>query len=76
MVHPEEACGRIEDAVLRALATRAAVRPCSVGSPVALEVQVHRPTWPNAPCLCPEWNTGPDARWSTPHRTSRRPTTS
>ncbi|WIX78656.1 M55 family metallopeptidase [Amycolatopsis carbonis] len=43
MIHPEEACRRIEAAVPRALAARASVRPRSIEGPVELEVQVHRP---------------------------------
>jgi D-amino peptidase len=43
MLHPREACDRIERAVPEALADRDAVRPVRLDGPVRLEVQVLRP---------------------------------
>jgi D-amino peptidase len=43
LLHPEEACDRIERAVPEALAGRAAVRPVRFDGPVELKVQVFRP---------------------------------
>lgn len=43
MLHPDEACDRIQHAVPQALADRDAVRPLHLDGPVQLEVQVHRP---------------------------------
>jgi D-amino peptidase len=42
MLHPDEACDRIEQEVPKALADRAAVRPLRFDGPVVLEVQVLR----------------------------------
>jgi D-amino peptidase len=42
LLHPDEACDRIEQAVPKALADRAAVRPLRFDGPVELEVQVLR----------------------------------
>lgn len=43
MLHPQEACERIEHEVPQALADRSAVRTRRFHGPVQLEVQVHRP---------------------------------
>ncbi|HEX3788366.1 MAG TPA: M55 family metallopeptidase [Pseudonocardiaceae bacterium] len=43
MIHPQEACRRIEREVPPALADRTAVRTRRFAGPVRLEVQVHRP---------------------------------
>jgi D-amino peptidase len=43
MLHPQEACDRIEREVVRALADRGTVRPLRFDGPVQLDVQVHRP---------------------------------
>jgi D-amino peptidase len=43
MLHPGEACDRIERAVPEALAGRDAVRPLRLDGPVELQVQVLRP---------------------------------
>ncbi len=43
MIHPQEACRRIEREVPLALADRSAVRVRRFDGPVRLEVQVHRP---------------------------------
>jgi D-amino peptidase len=43
LLHPDEACDRIEHEVPRALAQREAVRPLRFDGPVQLEVQVLRP---------------------------------
>jgi D-amino peptidase len=42
LLHPDEACDRIEQEVPKALADRAAVRPLRFDGPVVLEVQVFR----------------------------------
>ncbi|MGH3682507.1 MAG: M55 family metallopeptidase [Natronosporangium sp.] len=43
MLHPDEACDRIEHEVNQALTDRGAVRPLRLDGPIQLEVQVHRP---------------------------------
>ncbi|MGW4396713.1 M55 family metallopeptidase [Amycolatopsis nivea] len=53
MLHPDEACDRIEHAVPEALAGREDVRPLRFDSPVELEVQVHRPRMTEHALLVP-----------------------
>lgn len=53
LVHPEEACDRIERAVPAALADRDAVRPLRFDGPVRLEVRVHRPRMTEHALLVP-----------------------
>ncbi|AQZ65953.1 D-aminopeptidase dipeptide-binding protein DppA [[Actinomadura] parvosata subsp. kistnae] len=53
MLHPEEACDRIEQAVPAALAGRDAVRAPRFDGPVRLEVRVHRPRMTELVLLIP-----------------------
>jgi D-amino peptidase len=53
MLHPDEACDRIEQAVPTALAERDDVRPLRFEGPVRLEVQVHRPRMTELALLVP-----------------------
>lgn len=53
LLHPEEACDRIEREVPTALAGREAVRPLHLDGPVQLEVQVLRPQMTEHALLVP-----------------------
>lgn len=53
MLHPDEACDRIEQAVPKALADREAVRPLRFDGPVVLEVQVFRTSMTEHALLIP-----------------------
>ena len=53
LLHPDEACDRIERAVPAALAARADVRPLRFDGPVRLEVQVLRTRMAEHPMLVP-----------------------
>ncbi|MFE3171019.1 M55 family metallopeptidase [Amycolatopsis sp. NPDC059090] len=53
MLHPDEACDRIEHAVPEALAGREDVRPLRFDGLVQLEVQVHRPRMTEHALLVP-----------------------
>ena len=53
LLHPEEACDRIEHEVPGALADREAVRALRFDGPVRLEVQVHRPRMAEHALLVP-----------------------
>jgi D-amino peptidase len=53
LLHPDEACDRIEHAVPEALAGRETVRPLRFDGPVQLEVQVHRPRMTEHALLVP-----------------------
>ena len=53
LLHPEEACDRIEREVPTALAGREAVRPLRLDGPVQLEVQVLRPQMTEHALLVP-----------------------
>lgn len=68
LLHPEEACDRIEHEVPEALAARAAVRPLRFDGPVRLEVQVHRPRMTEHALLVPgmELKDGCTLRYTAP----------
>jgi D-amino peptidase len=53
LLHPDEACDRIEQEVPKALADRQAVRPLRFDGPVVLEVQVLRPNMTEHALLIP-----------------------
>jgi D-amino peptidase len=53
LLHPDEACDRIEREVPKALADREAVRPLRFDGPVVLEVQVLRPNMTEHALLIP-----------------------
>jgi D-amino peptidase len=53
LLHPDEACDRIEQEVPKALADRDAVRPLRFEGPVVLEVQVLRPNMTEHALLIP-----------------------
>jgi D-amino peptidase len=53
LLHPDEACDRIEQEVPKALADREAVRPLRFDGPVILEVQVLRPNMAEHALLIP-----------------------
>jgi D-amino peptidase len=53
LLHPAEACDRIEREVPKALADRAAVTPLRFDGPVVLEVQVLRPSMTERALLIP-----------------------
>ncbi|MDQ2876378.1 MAG: M55 family metallopeptidase [Actinomycetota bacterium] len=53
LLHPAEACDRIEQAVPKALADRGAVRPLRFDGPVLLEVEVLRPNMTERALLIP-----------------------
>jgi D-amino peptidase len=68
LLHPAEACERIERAVPAALAGRAAVRPVRFDGPVALEVEVLRPHMTERALLVPgiERENGRTLRYAAP----------
>jgi D-amino peptidase len=68
LLHPDEACDRIEREVPQALAGREAVRPLSFDGPVLLEVQVLRPHMTEHALLVPgmELQDGCTLRYAAP----------
>jgi D-amino peptidase len=68
VLHPDEACDRIEQEVPRALADRAAVRPLRFDGPVVLEVRVHRTSMTENALLIPgmELSDGCTLRYQAP----------
>jgi D-amino peptidase len=69
LLHPDEACDRIEREVPTALAGREAVRPLHFEGPVELEVQVLRPHMSEHALLVPgiEREDGCTLRYAAPH---------
>jgi D-amino peptidase len=53
LLHPDEACDRIEQEVPKALADRAAIKPLRFDGPVLLEVEVLRPNMTERALLIP-----------------------
>jgi D-amino peptidase len=68
LLHPDEACDRIQNEVPRALADRAAVRALRFDGPVLLEVQVLRPHMTEHALLVPgmELQDGCTVRYAAP----------
>jgi D-amino peptidase len=68
LLHPDEACDRIEAAVPDALASRRNVRPLRFDGPVLLEVDVLRPNMAERPLLIPgtELKGGTTVRYAAP----------
>ncbi|WP_433512339.1 M55 family metallopeptidase [Nonomuraea sp. CA-143628] len=68
LLHPDEACDRIEQAIPEALAGRGAVRPLRFDGPVRLEVRVHRPRMTEYALLVPgmELEDGCTLRYAAP----------
>ncbi|MEU7832336.1 M55 family metallopeptidase [Nonomuraea sp. NPDC049129] len=68
LLHPDEACDRIEQAIPEALAGRGTVRPLRFDGPVRLEVRVHRPRMTEHALLVPgmELEDGCTLRYAAP----------
>lgn len=68
LLHPDEACDRIEDEVPKALADREAIQPLRFDGPVLLEVEVLRPHMTERALLIPgiERTNGCTLRYAAP----------